>query len=808
MKKVLSLIAVVFIAFSALGQSTMTDKQVLDYVKQGMASGKSQKVMMQELVARGVDRTQAQRVRKLYEQQMAGASNKKNSDTEGTTTGRAHSTNAGFDSIRMDNRYSQIDQNTVDEVFDKTLVPQAADTIYGHTLFRNRNLSFAPSESMPTPKNYTLGAGDEVIVDIFGVNQSTIRDIITPEGYINIDILGPVYLSGKTISEANNYLKKRLSTIYEGLNKQDDDGTDIQLSLGQIRSIQVTIMGEVPNPGTYMVTSLSTVFHAMFSAGGVTDNGTLRTIKVVRNNHTIATIDIYDFLTTGSRKNDIRLEEGDVILVEPLNQLVKLSGHVKRPMSFEMKKGETVNDLLKYAGGFTKSAYKGSITVLRQHERKLEVRTVEATEFGSFALNDGDEVEVSKMDARYDNRISIKGAVLMPGVFELGEVKTVKQLIDKAGGLQPDAFTERAVLHRERDDRMLEIKGIDLDAIMRGTKPDVDLRRNDELEIPSMFDLKDQGTLTILGEVAVPDTFPYAANTTIKDLIIQAGGLLRGASTVRVDVDRLIDDSESFLATNDIAQHFTFNIKNGYSFDEASSFVLEPYDVVTVRKSPSYVPGKTVTITGEANFPGVYNLNKREERISDLIARAGDLTSFAYIKGANITRKLNESERELATNAIRAMVNNGDSLVPKVRDEYTVSLDLEKALNNKGSEYDIVLREGDVIDIPQFNNTVRIMGAVQMQTTVTYEKGLTKSKLVEMAGGYVKRAYKSKAFVVYMNGSVARLKRNTPIEPGCQIFIPIKEKKNNAAAISQAMSIATTAASLGMMGVSIANLLK
>lgn len=793
-----------FLALAAMAQTTMTDQQVLDYVKQGMAAGKSQKVMMQELVSRGVDRAQAQRVRRLYEQQMGGAVATEQVESAAAAS-REHTPNG--------ETAQEVDQLNNVEIMERTATnevatPDASNAIYGHNIFSNKNLSFAPSANMPTPKNYTLGAGDEVIVDIYGVNQSTIRSVISPEGYININLLGPVYLSGKTIAEANTYLKKRLATIYDGLNKEEGEETDIQLSLGQIRSIQITIMGEVSNPGTFMVTSLSTVFHAMFTAGGVATSGSVRAIKVVRNNRTIATIDIYDFLTTGSRKNDIRLEEGDVILVEPYQQIVKLNGYVKRPMNFEMKKGETIKDLLKYAGGFSLSAYTGSMTVIRQSEREYEVRTVESKDYGSFVLQDGDEIEVTKMEARFENRIAIKGAVMMPGLYELGEVKTVKQLLDKAGGLQPDAFTERAMLHRELDDRSLETMGIDLDGILKGTKADVVLRKNDELYIPSVFDLKDQGTLTIRGEVASPGTFPFAANTTIQDLVLQAGGMLRSASVVRIDVDRMVEDKESLIAKSEIAEHFTFTMQDGFSFDGANNFVLEPYDIVTVRRSPSYVASKNVSITGEANFPGEYSMNKREDRVSDLVARAGELTDFAYVKGAHISRTMTAAERELAMTAIRAMVNNGDSLVPVLRDRYMVALDLEMALKHPGSEYDLVLREGDILEVPVYNNTVRIAGAVQLQTTVTYEKGLTKKKLVDMAGGYLKRAYKRKAFIVYMNGRVARLKRNTPIEPGSQVFIPIKAKKDNTANITNGIGIATAASSIGMMAASIATLFK
>ncbi len=807
MRKYLSFLFFVLLSVVAMAQSTMTDQQVLDYLKEGLASGKTQRVMMQELVARGVDRAQAMRVRQLYQTQMGGG--EQNSSQSQTSSDASREHTSSVESVEVNDKVigaEVMEHTALEESNSRTA---ASDEIYGHSLLSTSNLTFAPSTNMPTPKNYTLGPGDEVIVDIFGVNQSTIRSIISPEGSIKVDILGPVYLNGKTIAEANTYLKKRLASIYEGLNNDEEkETTDIQLSLGQIRSIQINIVGEVPNPGTFMVSSLSSVFHAMHRAGGVNDDATVRAIKVIRNNRIIATIDIYDFLMTGSRENDVRLEEGDVILVEPYQQIVKLNGFVKRPMNFELKRGETVNDLLKYSGGFGRGAFTGSVTVIRQSEREYEVRTVESSDFSSFQLNDGDEVEVSKMFTRFENRIAIRGAVLLPGLYELGDIRTVRQLIEKAGGLQPDAYTERVMLHRENDDRSLETMGIDLDAILKGDKQDVVLRKNDELYIPSVFDLKDQGTLTIRGEVASPGSFPYAANTTIQDLIIQAGGMRRSASVVRIDVDRMVEDSESSVAQSDISEHFTFNLKDGYALDNAASFVLEPYDVVTVRRSPSYVPSKIVTVVGEANFPGQYNMNKREDRVSDLVSRAGDLTDFAYAKGAHLSRLMTNEERDLVQTAIKAMISSGDSLNGLSTDRYMVALDLESALAHPGGESDLVLREGDRLEIPVYNNTVSIRGAVQMETIVTYQKGLTKKKLVDMAGGYLKRAYKSKAFIVYMNGRVARLKRNTTIEPGSQVFVPIKAKKNNSAAVSQGLSIATSAASLGMMGVSIANLLK
>ena len=797
------LLFLVLMPCTATAQSTMTDQQVLDYVKSGMASGKKQNDIIKELALKGVDRAQAARVKKLYEAQLGGKENAAAVESA-VAASREHVPNAGS-SEDIDPLMTQDVQKTANS---GVTLPEASEGVYGRSVFRNKNLSFAPSKNMPTPKNYILGPGDEVIVDIFGANQSTIRSVISPEGYINVDILGPIYLSGKSIESANVFLKGKLAQIYEGLSGGEEK-TDIQLSLGQVRSIQITIVGEVPNPGTFMVTSLSTVFHAMFQAGGVKEPGTVRAIKLVRNNKPIATIDIYDFLLNGSRKNDVRLEEGDVILVEPYQSVVKVQGYVKRPMNYEMKEGETIADLLKYAGGFSKTAYSDNVSVVRQQGHDFVVTTVEASQYSSFFLKNGDEIEVRKMDARFENRISISGAVVLPGVFELKpEVNSVRKLVNKAGGLLPEAFAKRALIHRQHEDRSLETCAIDLEGIMNGTKPDVSLQNNDELFVHSVFELNDQGTFTINGEVAIPGTFPFAANTTIQDLILQAGGLLRSASVARVDVVRLIVDNESLVAQKDISTYYTFSLNNGFAVDGADKFVLEPYDVVTVRRSPSYVSNRVVKVTGEVNFPGDYNMSRREERVSDIIAKAGNITDFAYIKGAQLLRKKTDAEKKQTEMMADAVEASNDSIFDKnmVEQRYLVSFDMADALKNPGGENDLVLVDGDELIVPVLNNTVKIDGAVQMPTTVSYKKGMKKSDLVNAAGGYAKRAYKRKAFIVYMNGRVSKLRRFTTIEPGSQVFIPKKDKKENQ--LQQIMSVSTTAASLGMMGVSIANLLK
>lgn len=802
MRKLFAFIVAGLLSLSAAqlsAQSTMTDQQVLTYVKDGIAAGKSRKTLTNELVVKGVNRAQAERVKKLYEQQKGGADGVAEFEDD-MARSREH---APIESA------SDADDLIADQIVqdEEAAAIEASSAIWGHNIFNSKTLTFSPSANLPTPRNYVLGPGDEIIIDIFGANQTTLRRVISPEGSINVDILGPVYLNGKTIEAADKYLKQRLSSIYNGLNNEDKEVTDIQITLGQIRSVQINIVGESANQGTYMVNSLSTVYHALHRSGGVNSNGTVRGIKVVRHGKTVAVVDVYDFLLTGNRKNDIRMEEGDIILIEPYCQIVKLNGYVKRAMNFELKEGETIGDLLRYAGGFGRSAYTGSLTVIRQSERDYAVFTVNSDEYSTFKLQDGDEITVSKLEARFENRVSIKGSVYMSGIYQLGnDISNVRQLIAKAGGLLPEAFQQHAVLYRERPDRSLEVLSVDVEAILNGSKPDIELRKNDELYIPSIYDLNDRGTLTIAGEVANPGTFPYADNVTLEDLIIQAGGLLRSASAVRVDISRKVVDSQSLHAKNAISEMFTFSIREDFSIDGAEGFKLQPYDIVNVRRSPSFVESKFVEVTGEVNFPGRYVMSKREERVSDLIAKAGNVSDYAYVRGARLWRKMNATEYEQLKMAVRSMRVENDSVFAIVDETYIVALDLEQAIANPGSEYDLVLREGDRLDVPVLTNTVHVNGAVQMPNVVVYSSKMSKRDYIKEAGGYLKSARTSKAFVVYMNGHVKPLKRSTKIEPGCEIYVPMKKKKQYN--VAQGIGILSSLASLGTMTATLVNLLR
>ena len=827
--------------------SGLTDKQVMEYVEMGMQQGKSQQQIATELARRGVTREQAERVKKLYEQgQKSGKSatsksgnsrtdanknltsdkeyvgrdfNFENGNATGTSKSKVYKyvttqeLPEGADSLSfsLDKTGNLVSKSGV-TIFKEEL-PE--DMVFGRNIFNTSNLTFEPSSNLPTPANYRLGAGDEIIIDIWGTSQVSIQQTITPDGAINIDNLGLVFLNGMTVNQATNYLRKELNKIYAGLSDENPT-SHIKVSLGNSRTIQVNVMGEVYQPGTYAISAFSTVFHALYNAGGVSDIGSLRNIQVVRNGKSIANVDVYDFIMQGKTKDDISLQEGDVIIVNPYEALVKIEGNVKRPMKYEMKADETVATLLKYAGNFASDAYTRSMKLVRQNGKEYQIFTVDDMDYSVFKLKDGDVLTAEAILDRYENKLEVKGAVYRPGIYQFGgDLNTVKQLIEKADGVMADAFLGRAVLHREREDLTKEIIQVDLKAILNGSRPDIALKRNDVLYIPSIHDLQDLGNIELFGEVARPGKYIYADNMTLEDLIIQAGGLLESASTVKVDVSRRIKDAKSTEAASTIGKMFSFALKDGFVVDGEAGFVLEPYDQVYVRRSPGYQPQVNVTIEGEILYNGTYSLTTKNERLSDLVKKAGGATPYAYIKGAKLMRKANEEEMKRMADVMKIMQREmgaqTDSLKLELDSIYSVGIDLEKALAKPGGDADIALREGDQLIIPEMTNTVKINGAVMLPNTVSYKKGETVSYYISQAGGYANGARKSKAFIIYMNGQVAEVKKfsKKQIEPGCEIVVPIKDKsKADKWNIQTILGIASSIGSLGLTAASVANILK
>lgn len=785
----------------------MTDDAVIAYVKENVEQGKSQNEIARNLINKGVSKAQLERIQKKIEDEKVGQINPINSQ-EGRTRRIADLSEVNSEG----NLVQEGDQIETATTETETAAQVQGIRVFGRDVFTNRNLTFAPNQNLATPENYKLGPGDEIIIDIWGTNQNTIRQTITPEGYINVPDLGLMSLNGMTVQEADKYLRRQLSRIYSALDGESAS-SDCKLTLGQIRTIQINVLGDVAVPGTYELSSFANVFHALYRAGGFSSLGGLRNVQLVRGGKPVQTIDMYDFILKGKSSDDLRLEDGDVVLVQPYEALVQVVGQVKRPMFYEMKEGETMKDVLEYAGGFTGNAYKSSINVVRQGDREYKVYSVKEDKYESFTLADGDSLTVGAILNRYENRIEIKGAVYRPGIYQLGEeIKTVKQLVAEADGLMGDAFTNRAVLHRQREDLTLEVMSFDVKNIINGSSQDIELQKNDILYIPSIHDLKDMGYISIFGEVASPGEYPYADNTTIEDLIVQAGGLSESASLARVDVARRIVDPMGTEASDTIGQTYTFSIKDGFIIDGEAGFLLEPYDQVYVRKSPSYRKQTTVTIEGEVLYEGDYALTKRNQRLSDLVAAAGGVTDWGYVKGARLVRLISDDERVRMRKVVDVMERGSRDTVDveqlDLGSVYYVGINLEKAIAEPGSDYDVTLREGDLLVVPEYNNTVKISGAVQYPNVVYYNQNGTVKFYVEQAGGYIHRAKRSKAYVIYLNGTVAKARKVSKgvIEPGCEIIIPKKgESKFNLQGV---MSVATTTASLATMMATIANIIK
>ncbi len=834
-------------------QAQMTDDQIIDYVQQGVTAGKNQQQIAKELLLRGVSQSQLLRLKSQYEQ---GDLDSKIGGSSKSRTAIGQSTLAGSDVFRdvSDNEPARVavrtKRNSVDNTSYGSLQDQmpagipagggidAAGTdpasgygdteaygeyayvtprdttgkrrVFGRSIFSSRTLTFEPNANMATPQNYRLGPGDEVIINIWGANEDTINEVISPEGNIMVTEIGPVYLNGLTVHEADTHIRNIFARKYAGV-AGEKPASDVRLTLGQIRTIQINVMGEVEVPGTYRLSAFSSVFHALYSAGGTTDIGTMRNIEVLRNGRRFAVLDLYDFLFNGSFDKDVRLEEGDIVLVHPYEKMVEVRGRFKRPMFYEMKQGETMQDLIAYSGGFAGDAYGKEVRVVRRSDLEHELYSVPVEKFGSFALENGDRIEADAVLDRFANRVEVRGAVYRPGPYELGDdLHTVGQLVARAEGPREEAFLARALLYRECDDLLLRIVAVDLGGIIEGRSPDVPLERNDILLVPSRHELIELGNFTISGQVAHPGNYPYMENTTLEDLILQAGGLLDGASTIRVEVARRLKNPRSITAPNHLGEVFLFELKDGFVVDGQPGFILEPFDVVAVRKSPGYQEQRLVTVEGEVVFSGEYALLQKNERISDLIKRVGGVTDDAYIRGSRLTRRMNEEERALLEDVLRMAKRDAgaDSLsVEKLQesDTYTVGIELEKALANPGSDYDVVLREGDRLFVPEYVSTVKIMGEVMRPNTVLYSKDKKYKDYIDQAGGYASRAKKGRTYIVYMNGMISRKKNK--IEPGCEIIVPRKRERPGLG-VTQIMGLATSAASLGTMAATIANLAK
>ena len=803
MKKIIFSLFLSMMTVAMMAQG-MTDSQVAQFIQREMKAGTNQSQIVTKLVQRGVKVDQIRRVKAQYEKQQrqtatdvtTGASNDKvarlRQSPNATLTSREI---LSLDSIgttpltEMDRALAVQDSVNV--------VEQNKKKVFGRDIFNNRALTFEPAMNIATPQNYLVGPGDQIIVDVYGASQRTVSETVSPDGTITIPGYGPIQLSGLSVSAAKEKLRSTLGSRYAS--------SRINMTVGQTRSILINVMGEVKVPGTYTLSAFATVFHALYMAGGINDLGTLRNIKVFRGGHQISTVDIYDYILNGRMTGNVRLQDNDVIIVGPYDALVEIEGNVKRPMFYEMRKNESVSTLLKYAGGFSGNAYKKSVRLLRKTGRLKSVYNVEEFDMSSFQVDDGDVVSVDSILDRYENMVEVKGAIFRPGLYQLGnEINSVRSLIQHAEGVTEDAFTNRGVMHRLKEDRTLEVIPVDVKGILAGTSPDIPLKNEDVLFIPTQSDLQQQRTLTIHGEVMYPGPYQYADNETLEDLILQAGGLTDAASTAKVDVSRRIVDPKATTSSKFIAKTYSFSLKDGFVIDGTPGFVLEPYDEVYVRRSPGYQAQRNITVSGEVLFEGEQTLSSKTQRLTDVIKAAGGVTPEAYVKGARLERRLNEDERarrSFLLKQLQSQISGSDSVAMNqldLGDTYTVGIYLDKALENPGSEYDVVLREGDNLIVPEYNGTVKVSGNVMYPNTVVYHAGKNYKYYINQAGGYGNHAKKSKTWVIYQNGTMAQVGHGAKIEPGCEIVVPTKPKSDPARA-QQWVSIAQSVFSMAAM---------
>ena len=809
MKRILFSLLMMVVTLSVMAQG-MTDSQVADFIKREVKAGTSQAQIVTKLVQRGVPIDQIRRVRNQADERISESGIDKNAagtgtdvnervrqNTDGVTTQDLNTAKVGTTGEIYADASEDVSEVEHDVQATSNVNEGTGKKIFGHDIFNRNRLSFEPSMNIATPQNYVLGPGDQVVVDVYGASQKSMQLTISPEGEITVPGYGPVYVSGMTVAAAQSKIRSTVGSRYSSSN--------IKLTVGRNRSIMINVMGEVRVPGTYTLSAYSTVFHALYMAGGITNLGTLRNIKVFRNGNLVTVVDIYEYILNGRLAGNIPLQEGDVIQVGTYDCLVGITGNVKRSMFYEMRKNETVATLINFAGGFTGEAYKKSVRLTRQAGERYAVYNVDEFEMNSFHVEDGDNVVVDGMLNRYENMVEVKGAVFRPGQYQLGkEVTSVRTLLQAAEGVTEDAMTNRGILHRLKEDRSLEVISVDVKGILAGTSPDIPLVNEDVLFIPTDADLRKQRTLTITGYVMSPGTYEYADNTTLEDLILQAGGLTDAASTAKVDVSRRLRDPKSTTYTHEIAKTYSFSLKDGFVVDGTPGFILEPYDVVHVRRSPGFHTPRNITVEGEVLYEGTHTMSNKNMRLTDAIKLAGGVNSDAYVKGARLERKLNDDEkarRRFLLKQLRAQAEDKDTVDYDQLDlgnTYTVGIYLDKALENPGSEYDIILREGDRIVVPEYTGVVKISGNVMYPNTVSYREGKKYKWYINQAGGFGNRAKKSKTFIVYQNGTMAQVGHGTKIEPGCEIIVPTKSKVDYSH-LTQLISIGSSLTSLAAM---------
>jgi protein involved in polysaccharide export with SLBB domain len=830
----------------------LSDAQIEQLIKRAESSGLTSSQLETMAREQGLSPIEANKLR----QRIMGLQNTANPQnvamgSQGTRGLGGKTQNDPFDSIRM-----------ADPYYDLTPFQKK---IYGFKLFHNRELDFNPSLNIPTPQGYIVGSGDQLLIDIYGASQQSFDVLVSPEGRILIPNAGSIQVGGSSIEAASARLKSSLGRIYSGL-LGSNPNTFIQVRLGNIRSIKVSMVGELSRPGTYTLPSFASVFNGLFAAGGPNENGSFRNVQVYRDSRLVATVDIYEFLAKGNAQSNITLQDNDVVIIPPIQARVEVIGPVRREGFFEVKPGETISDLELYTGGFASNAYKERLTIRRIEKNDRKVIDVAREDFGSINPKDGDEILVGEAMDRFANRVQISGAVIRPGEYSLENGSSVKILIERSLGLKPEAFVKRATLYRTNEDLTLAATTLDLQGILDGTIEDVQLKNEDLLFIPSRYDIQEETYVKISGEVNIPGTFPYASSMTVGDLILRAGGLLQSASNSYIEIARRVRDASS----GRLAELYTLAIDPDLKLsEEESNRPLMPFDHVFIRKSPGFEREQLIKVEGEVNYPGEFAIASANERISDVIRRAGGLNQFAYPKGASLVRrtiyfkeispmeikeknlreirekvdpegnpqlnqaelllferldgKINSMEEKKLVEDQKKLLENfnlisnldstsRDSAFNKVRfkQQDVIGINLDVILRNPGTGEDLILQEGDILRIPKELQTIRMVGEVLMPTTARYVRNNNLRKYISQAGGFTEEARKSKAYVIYANGDARRthslLMFNfyPQIEPGAEIVVPKKPQRERLSTAAW-LGIASSLATLGILVQSLIN---
>lgn len=800
MRKLITIVLMFLSTTTIVWGQKLSDADVIQMAVQEKKSGATESEIAVKLMQRGATMEQIQRIRSQYARQIT---RKGLDDTVDNALGSAEARMRVSNEVNDNAILTQEGSNAPDYI-PESLSP-SGKRVFGRNIFNNKALTFEPQMNMPTPQNYVLGPGDLLVVDVYGASQDALKLTVSPDGDITIPGFGPIQVSGYTVANAQSKIQRKLGDYYQN--------SSIKTSLGQTRTIMVNVMGEVRTPGTYTLSAFATVFHALYRAGGINSLGTLRNIKVFRQGRLITVVDVYEFILNGRLAGNVRLQDNDVIQVGAYDCIVEVEGHVKRPMAYEMREDESIATLMKYCGGFAGDAYKKSLRVERRNGQMKSVHNVEEFELSSFKVEDGDEITVEGIYDRYENMVEVKGAVWRPGKYELGnKVTSIRTLIEQAQGLTEEAMTSRAVMRRMKPNRTQEVISVDLEGIMNGSAADMPLENEDVLFIPTLAEHQNLRTLTITGEVIFPGVYEYADNMTLEDFILQAGGLTDRASATKIDVSRRLRDPNATEAGMEVAKTFSFSIKDNYVIDGEQNFVLEPYDIVQIRRSPVFRTPVQVTVSGEVTFQGNYTMETKNQRLSDVVKAAGGILPGAYIRGARLIRQMTDDEKARMRNVIklaRQTADENDSIVLDklaLQTTYSVGIHLDEALAKPGCSQDIELVNGDRLIIPQYNHTVRISGDVNSPNTVAYEEGKDYKYYIEQAGSFGQRARKRHVYIVYQNGTIAKAQKGD-IEPGCEIIVPSKGPRDSLS-IQQWMSIGTSLASLGTMFATIAHLVK